>query len=45
MKFKVRKNGDELVVNLPDALAAQFGWGPGDILAAEVIRNRRDLGL
>jgi putative addiction module antidote len=39
MELKVRKSGDDLLVVIPDELAASLGWGPGDILAAEVVNE------
>ena len=37
MKTKVSKFGDKVVVAIPENVAVQLEWKPGDILSAEIV--------
>ena len=37
MQSDIRRCGNRLIVQLPDELIAELGWGVGDILALTVI--------
>jgi antitoxin component of MazEF toxin-antitoxin module len=37
METKVSKCGDRIVVAIPENVAAQLEWKPGDILSAELV--------
>jgi len=36
MNLDIHKQGDELVLRLPDRLVAELGWMPGDQVVAKV---------
>lgn len=37
MKLTIRKANEQLIVALPEGIAARLGWGSGDVLKAEVV--------
>jgi putative addiction module antidote len=39
MESKIQRLGDKRIVSLPPELLAELGWGPGDVLTAEIVEG------